>query len=222
MTYSEQPMLKRLSVLLTIFLLLPGFIYAQINNEDKPTEPHDILVHLQDESQIFYRTKGHVLLNFSDYIVNKRGFVSLPINIQPEVSLGKNITIGPVASYFQFKNTTTVEPAVTRIEDGNIKYHQLVVGVKGSYHFMPILQKASKKPLLVDYVDPYITAWVGYSWVFSHSSYANPLFISANQKLRGGAAIGVRTMVLPRFGFHVEAGFSSIGYGSFGITTIFN
>jgi hypothetical protein len=41
-----------------------------------------------------------------------------------------------------------------------------------------------------------------------------------NETIRAGAALGVRSMVLPRFGFFVEAGYSSYGYGSFGMTVV--
>jgi hypothetical protein len=96
------------------------------------------------------------------------------------------------------------------------------MGVKTSYHLLPAVQKIFKKPMLVDYVDPYITVWVGYSLMFSNSSHANPEFIAVNQKIRGGAALGVRSMVLPRFGLFLEMGYSSVGYGSFGLSVVLN
>ncbi|MDX2000786.1 MAG: hypothetical protein SFW35_00010 [Chitinophagales bacterium] len=173
----------------------------------------------QPKKMIAYRQPGAVTLHFSNYISHLHGVVSMPINLQPEVTVCKNFTVGPIFSYLQKKNTEEISETVTRINDGNVTYQHFTVGLKGSYHLLPLVQKAVRKPMLVDYVDVYVSAWGGYGFAFSHKSAASDLYMQANRTLRGGASIGVRSMVLPRFGFFAEGGYGSFGYLSFGLTT---
>ena len=197
--------------------------FAQISSGgDKPEKPADVVTEevQNDEKPVFYRDPGSFILSFSNIMVSKQRAVSMPINMQIEATAFKNFTIGPMVTYFMLKNTKQVEANQNQIQDGNLKYHQVMVGLRGSYHFMPILQKIIKKPMLTDYVDAYITGHVGYSMLFADGSKANMDFMDANQRIRGGAALGVRSMVLPRFGFFLEMGYTSYGYGSFGLTTV--
>ena len=197
--------------------------FAQISSGgDKPEKPADVVTEdVQDDLKpVFYRNPGSFILSFSNIMVSKQRAVSMPINMQIEATAFKNFTVGPMVTYFMLKNTKQVEANQNQIQDGNLKYHQVMVGLRGSYHFMPILQKIIKKPMLTDYVDAYITGHVGYSMLFADGSKANIDFMDANQRIRGGAALGVRSMVLPRFGFFIEMGYTSYGYGSFGLTTV--
>jgi hypothetical protein len=195
---------------------------AQISSgDDAPEKPAVVPAEEQvPDKPVFYRNPGSFIMSFSNIMVSKQRAVSMPVNLQIEATAFKNFTIGPMVTYFMLKNVKQVEPNQNRIQDGNLKYHQVMVGIRGSYHFMPILQKLIKKPMLTDYVDAYITGHVGYSVLFADGSKANMDFMDANQRIRGGAALGVRSMVLPRFGFFIEMGYTSYGYGSFGITTV--
>ena len=194
--------------------------FAQINAEDMPNSPVDSVGGETDHHLIFYRNKGSLALNLNNYLVNRTGIVSLPVMLGVDATVAQNFTIGPVFGYFQLKNTTKISDQLTQIRDEDMKYHQFVVGVKGSYHIMPLIQSLTNKPMLVDYVDVYISAWAGYSFMFGNHRAADVNFMRSETKIRGGAALGVRSMVLPRFGFFVEGGYSSMGYASFGLTTI--
>jgi hypothetical protein len=210
---------------LWIFCLCASFslsAIAQISSgDDAPEKPAVVPTEEQVlDKPVFYRNPGSFIMSFSNIMVSKQRAVSMPVNLQIEATAFKNFTIGPMVTYFMLKNVKQVEPNQNRIQDGNLKYHQVMVGIRGSYHFMPILQKLIKKPMLTDYVDAYITGHVGYSVLFADGSKANMDFMDANQRIRGGAALGVRSMVLPRFGFFIEMGYTSYGYGSFGITTV--
>ena len=203
---------------LLALLSLPA--YAQINNE-APEKPAVVPTETpEDAPSVFYRNKGSFALHFSNILVSKQRAVSMPVNMHIEATMVKNFTIGPTFTYFMLKNVKQVETNQNQVQDGNLKYHQLMVGLRGSYHLMPLFQKIIKKPMLIDYVDVYVTGFAGYSVIFADGKKANLDFMRANEKFRGGAAMGVRSMVLPRFGFFLEMGYSSYGYGSFGLTTI--
>lgn len=211
--------MKRLWIICLLGALwLPAF--AQINLE-APAKPAVVPTDVAPEApSVFYRNKGSFTLNISNIMVSKQRAVSMPVNLQLEATAAKNFTIGPVLTYFMLKNVKQVETNQNQVQDGNMKYHQLMLGLRGSYHLMPLFQKFIKKPMLIDYVDVYVTGFAGYSLMFANGKKSNLDFMESNEKFRGGAALGVRSMVLPRFGFFVEMGYSSYGYGSFGITTV--
>ncbi len=212
--------MKRLWIFCLIALLsMPAF--AQISNDEAPEKPAIVPTDAPEEKpSVFYRNKGSFTISASNIIIGKQRAVSMPVNLQIEATAFKNFTIGPMFTYFMLKNVKQVETNQNQVQDGNMRYHQLMVGLRGSYHLMPLFQKIIRKPMLTDYVDVYVTSFVGYSMMFANGSKANLDFMEANERIRGGAALGVRSMVLPRFGFFVEMGYTSYGYGSFGITTV--
>lgn len=202
-------------------------MFAQINADDVSDQfeapetevvPVDTDDKKQREHEIYYRYKGGMTLNINNYIVSKTGIVSMPVSLNLDYTVSPNFTLGPVFNYFQLKNTDKVSETQVQIKDGNINYHQFTMGLKANWHLMPLFQHLSKKPMLTDYVDVYVSAWAGYSMMFSGSDKANNQFMNRNEMIRGGVALGVRSMVLPRFGFFLEGGYSSVGYGSFGIS----
>ncbi len=208
-----------------IMLCLFGFTAsAQINADDvsdqfaQPIEETGKPEKEGRELEIYYRHKGGMALNMNNYIVSRTGVVSMPVSLNLDYTVAPNFTLGPVITYLQIKNADKVSETQVQIKDGNINYHQMIVGLKGNWHLMPLFQSMVKKPMLTDYVDVYVSAWAGYSLMFSGSEDANLEFMNKNEMVRGGAAMGVRSMVLPRFGFFVEGGYSSVGYGSFGIS----
>jgi hypothetical protein len=204
--------------LMTIGFILcciaPGF--AQVMGGKHPSEVKQALE--EKENTIAYRKLGAMMLNFSNYISHLNGVVSMPINLNPEITVCNNFTAGPLVTYLQRKNVQDISETALVINDGNINYHHLMVGVKGSYHLLPLIQKMIRKPMLVDYVDVYVSGWSGYSMVFSNKSDASIAHRRDTQTIRGGASIGVRSMVLPKFGFFAEGGYGSYGYMSFGLT----
>ncbi len=205
-----------------LFALLSLPSVAQINDgNEAPEKPVLVPTDAPEEApSVFYRNKGSFTLSVSNIIVSKQRAVSMPVNLQLEATVAKNFTVGPMFTYFMLKNVKQVEANQNQVQDGNLKYHQVMAGLRGSYHLMPLVQKIINKPMLVDYVDVYVTGFAGYSFMFADGKKANWDFMEANQKFRGGAALGVRSMVLPRFGFFLEMGYSSYGYGSFGLTTV--
>ena len=217
--------MRSLLTILTILLL--GFAAsAQINVE--PMEPQAQAPQNGPTDQgedkdtkhlpVFYQNPGKMAFNFNNHLLTKTGTASMPISLSVDVTTVKNLTLGPTFSYYQLRNTTPTKPSQDKINDKNTKYHMFIVGLRSTYHIMPSIQKIINKPLLVDYVDVYISAWGGYSFMFANTSAASLDFMRANEKIKGGVALGVRSMVLPRFGFFVEGGYGSLGYASFGIT----
>jgi len=199
--------------LITVLLIIAGVspAFAQVVT---PT----ISKQKMSDSAVYYRQQGAFVINISNYMLNPAGTVSMPVNVGFDATVFKNFTLGMICTYLQMKDIIVVNDHETLITDGNLNYNQLTVGVKASYHLMPVIQKLVNKPLMTDYVDVYVSGWGGYSMMMAGGHEANVEFMEQNEKFRGGAALGVRSMVLPRFGFFVEAGYSSDGYMSFGLT----
>lgn len=211
--------MKKFLIIALIMSLFSMAGMAQINADDMPETPVTA-VDSADHHPIFYRNKGSMALSLNNHIVSRTGIVSLPVSLVVDATVVPNLTLGPVFTYLQMKNTTKINEQTTQIRDQDMKYHQMIVGLKGSYHIMPLIQSITNKPMLVDYVDVYLTAWAGYSFMFANHQASDVDFMRKEQKVRGGAGLGVRSMVLPRFGFFVEAGYASTGYASFGLTTV--
>jgi hypothetical protein len=74
------------------------------------------------------------------------------------------------------------------------------------------------KKLGREYFDLYVGSWAGYSITNSNHNLANEDVVKGTQKFRGGALMGVRSMIVPRFGLFMELGYTSYGIGSFGCT----
>lgn len=211
--------MKKLLIIGFVMALFSVAAMAQINADDTPESPVT-KVDSADHHPIYYRNKGSMALSLNNHIVSRTGIVSLPVSLGLDATVVPNFTMGPMVTYLQMKNTTKISEQTTQIRDQDMKYHQVVVGMKGSYHIMPLIQNMTNKPMLVDYVDVYLTAWAGYSFMFANHAASDVDFMRKEQKVRGGAGLGVRSMVLPRFGFFVEAGYNSTGYASFGLTTV--
>jgi hypothetical protein len=115
-----------------------------------------------------------------------------------------------------------VAQSITKYENIDVRYNQYMAGVRADYHLTSALEKLIKKSIGKDYFDLYVGAWTGYSFTSSNHRLANDDVINATQKLRGGALMGVRSMIVPRFGLFLEVGYSSYGMGSFGCTVRFD
>ncbi len=95
-----------------------------------------------------------------------------------------------------------------------------MVGLRGSYHFMPILQKIFNKPpcSLIMWMLTLPPMWA-IARFLQNGSKANMDFMDANQRIRGGAALGVRRWYCPASVFLLRW-IHLYGYGSFGLTTV--
>ena len=212
--------MKRLLVILCCALLIsPAF--AQVVTGNAPVAPvanGKKALKAFNDTVVYYQQRGTFILNLNNFIINQVGIVTMPVNLGFEATVAPGLTIGPMVSYLEMKNVKELNDHMARIDDHDMNYHLVTPAVRASYHFMPLIQRLSKKKLLTNYVDAYVTGWGGYSIAMASGENVNPSFVKANTTFRGGAAAGVRSMVLPRFGFFIEGGYSSFGYLSFGIT----
>jgi hypothetical protein len=175
-----------------------------------------------EENQIFCKKKGGVVLNLGNIMFTRMKTTSMPIVVNPQLTLFPNFTAGPVFSYFKFLNTEQVAKSVTMVENVDIKYNQFFVGFRADYHLTNIIEKMIKKDFGKEYFDLYAGIWGGYSFTSSGHRLANSDVINATQKIRAGIHAGVRSMIVPRFGLFMEVGYSSYGIGSFGCTVRFD
>ena len=168
----------------------------------------------------YYQRTGSVGLHFSNHMFQKNGAVMPVINFNTDITVARNFTIGPVLSFYQFKNGSVEAVNSTRWIGADIKYNQFFTGIKSTYHINHIIQKLMQKPFPRHIIDIYAFAWGGYSFVYSKHPEADSKLMADNQKVRYGIGFGARTIVIKWFGFMIEGGYSSYGYASFGISFI--
>jgi len=168
--------------------------------------------------QIFNEKKGGAILNVGNIMFTRMNTVTMPLSVNAQITVLPNFTVGPVFSYFKFLNAEQVAQSMTKYENVDVRYNQYMAGVRADYHLTAALEKLIRKSIGKDYFDLYVGAWTGYSFTSCNHRLANQEVIDDTQKLRGGALMGVRSMIVPRFGLFLEVGYSSYGIGSFGFT----
>jgi hypothetical protein len=205
--------MKRKIIVGICFLIL-GFVYVNAQGIS--------VVKPEEQSQLFSEKRGSVILNISNIMFTRMNTTSMPVVVNPQITVLPNFTVGPVFSYFKFLNSEQVAKSVTMVENVDIKYNQFMVGFRADYHFTHVIEKMVRKDFGKDYFDLYAGVWSGYSFTSSGHRLANAEVIKATQKLRSGVHVGVRSMIVPRFGLFMEVGYSSYGIGSFGCTIRFD
>lgn len=172
----------------------------------------------ENKSSFYAHQKGSIVLHVNNQMFSGAKVSSMPLVVSGEMTWLKNFTAGPLFGYFRFIESKKIAKNITGIENSNVKYHQIFFGVRANYHLTETLEKIIKKNVGKDYFDLYVGVWGGHSWAFSNSSQAKSSVADNNEKFRAGLIIGVRSMVTKRFGLFMEAGPSSFGKASFGMS----
>ena len=196
---------KRLSYFL-FFALLPCLSFAQnwkYGNGFKQTP--------------FYKKPGSITIHVNNFMFSGRKVATPPVNLNIAVTPFKNVTLGPVVTYFQFKQSEFEAINATRWINPEISYHEMMAGFRAEYHLNDLLQTMMRRRIPQHIIDVYAAGWGGYSFVWVNHSNAEQDLVTANEKFRGGASIGARSLVLKWLGFSLEGGYSSYGYCSFGL-----
>ena len=170
----------------------------------------------------YYQRTGTFVIHVSNHMFHKDKPVTVPVSFNPEVTIFRNLTLGPLFSYFQFKNASAEGPNATRWTGSHIRYHQFLAGVKSNYHLNPMFERIFERPIPNEIIDIYLSAWTGYSFVMVKDSDADADLVNSNKKIRGGVGLGFRSMIFPFLGVSLEGGYSSFGYASFGLTFVVN
>lgn len=165
----------------------------------------------------FYEKPGSITLHFSNHMFSGRKVATPPLNFSPQVTAARNFTLGPVITYFQFKNASFEAVNATRWVNPDIRYHELMAGLRAEYHFTGLMEKIINRKIPHYILDLYAGGWGGYSFVFVSHADADKNLENANERARMGMVLGARSLVLKWMGFSIEGGYSSYGYCSFGL-----
>ncbi|HXH18111.1 MAG TPA: hypothetical protein VNJ07_03420 [Chitinophagales bacterium] len=187
-------------------LMLPLLSLAQIRKQTNGT----------DEIPFFKKT-GSITLHLNNYMFSGRKVATPPFNLIAEITAAKNFTVGPMFTYFQFRRSEFEAINATRWVNPEIRYHELMAGVKAEYHLNAVIEKIIQRKIPHHFIDTYTAGWMGYSFVKTNAANADEALIAENKGIRGGIGIGARSLVLPWLGFSLEGGCSSYGYCSFGL-----
>lgn len=200
--------------ILTFLVCLSVFAISAQEYEKRPQE-----LSKDQNQELYYQHPGKFSLHLSNFMFGNVKSVSMPISINPQVTIFKNFTAGPTFTYFKSKYAYNAAHNVQVWENSDEVYRSLMPGLKGEYHLMPLLDKMTNKPIKAMYVDLYVHSWVGYQFVLGDfGTRENPNYKDQYQALRGGVGVGVRSMLLPFLGVFLEVGYSQVGYGSFGLS----
>ncbi len=192
-------------IIALFLLLLPFFSFSQVwkKGGDFTQAP-------------FYKRPGSIHLHLSNYMFSGRKTATPPLNFIPQVTIVKNVSAGPMFTYFQFRESEFEAVNSTRWVNPEIRYHEMMIGLKAEYHINWLIEKIIRRPI-PRFVDVYAAGWTGYSFVKPNSEKADEELVAANEKIRGGVGLGTRSLVLKWMGFSLEGGYSSYGYCSFGL-----
>ena len=195
--------------LLFILLFAPMLSWATAGSQD-------------DNSFIpYYRTQGSISLHLSNYMFSKRKVAMPPLNFSTQFTVVKNLTAGPMLTYFQFRRSEFEAANATRWINSEIRYNEMMGGVKVEYHFYSLVKKIfNRRNIRGNRIDLYTSGWAGYSFVWANDKDADQTLIDDNKTFRGGIGLGARTLVLKWMGFSLEGGYSSYGYASFGLVFV--
>jgi hypothetical protein len=182
------------------------------------TQAQGIQMMKENKYQLYTEKPGSVVVHLGNQMFNRMNTTSMPVTFTAEVTALPNLTVGPVFTYFKFVSWEQVAKSVTEYENVDVKYNQYFVGLRANYHLTPFLEEMFNKKLGREYFDLYVGSWAGYSITNSNHNLANEDVVKGTQKFRGGALMGVRSMIVPRFGLFMELGYTSYGIGSFGCT----
>lgn len=200
-------------LLLVLLFGLSFFLQAQ-EYEQRPEK-----IDASNFKLLYYQNPGSISLHFSNFMFGDVQSVTMPVSLNPQVTAFKNFTVGPSFTYFKSKYNYNAAHNVQVFENSKKNYRSLMPAIKGEYHLTPLLDKLTRKPIQAMYIDIYVQSWIGYQFVMGEGgTREKPNYKDEFQAWRGGAALGVRTMLLPFMGIFLEVGYSKIGYGSFGLS----
>lgn len=165
----------------------------------------------------FYQRPGCVHLHLNNYMFSGRKVATPPLNFTAAVTIAKNLSVGPILTYFQFRRSEFESVNSTRWVNPEIRYHEMMIGLKAEYHINSLFEKIIRWKIPRHFIDTYAAGWGGYSFVKCASYLAEEELITDNEKFRGGIGLGARSLVLKWLGFSLEGGYSSYGYCSFGL-----
>ncbi|MCH8330545.1 MAG: hypothetical protein IH946_04065, partial [Bacteroidetes bacterium] len=145
---------------------------------------------------------------------------SSPLFINPEFTVAENLTVGISITRHQYKHflqEDTIDYVVEWPEENNeVVYSNLIVGLKGSYHFTGFLHKMIK---LNKKYDIYVSGFAGYNLTSASGTDSTDEF--EKEAFRAGISVGGRYLYSDHLGFFLEYGFNSFNSGSFGISLMF-
>ncbi|GIV33848.1 MAG: hypothetical protein KatS3mg031_1383 [Chitinophagales bacterium] len=198
-------MITKKPLLLLLLAVLPLFVFSQSWKQKKVLKPAS-----------FYTRPGTIALSVHNTMFSTRKTAMPPVSIMSQVTATRNFTLGPVLTYFNFRQYAYESVQATRWINQDVRYHECMIGLRAEYHIPDLLQRCISRPIPVHYIDVYIFAWSGYSFVRSSHARASAEVIAEHQQVRVGAGLGARSLFLRWMGLSLEGGYGSYGYCSFG------
>lgn len=103
---------------------------------------------------------------------------------------------------------------------GSYRFKSLHLGIRGSFHFMKLVEEEFDLGLLNEKFDVYITPWLGYNirsatWDGTGGGFSD---LKWKNRVQSGAQLGVRYFPKENIGFFTEWGGTPTSYSNWGIT----
>jgi hypothetical protein len=155
-----------------------------------------------------------------DFNSSERAGRSFPIFLSGEYGVNNTISVGPYVGYYFWKYRYVGNVAVDTNDQFMFKSHHTVVGLRGTYHMTPALEKLFKADMASEDLDIYITGLVGYE-LNSLTRTNNSEDMQGESKPVAGIVIGARYFLNYRFALFGELGPGTMGLASLGVTARF-
>ncbi len=134
-----------------------------------------------------------------------------PLTAALEFGVHENFSVGPYVGYASWNYDYT---------SFNYSWNFLAVGVRGSFHYVPVLNEALDLSLDEEKFDFYVSLLVGMEFqTFSGDEFGG-LFGDAygnNSRFRLGPVLGFKYKFNDKFGVYFEGGRGAFGYGTIGL-----
>ena len=170
----------------------------------------------------FYQKSFSFAINGGVNYLPSQRMTTVPLFINPEITLVENVTLGVLVMHYQYKHylqEDTTDYWTEWTEEGDdVTYTYTLFALKGSYHLTGLIAKAMNKESIKKY-DLYASLLVGYNITSAKGTNATPDF--EKETLRAGFAVGGRYIYSKNLGFFMEYGITSFAHGTVGISLIF-
>lgn len=145
------------------------------------------------------------------YVGNRTG-ITLPLSAAYETFVAEDISAGGFVGYTSFRYEYL---------DYNYKWTYLDFGIRGSYHYIPLLNELTDAEIDQEKWDFYVTVML----IFERRAYdSNEEFgynYSNTFNTSLGSVAGFRYKFSPSFAAYFEGGRGTFGYGNLGVTYMF-
>jgi hypothetical protein len=174
----------------------------------------------------YYQQTWFISLNGGVHFFQSQRTTFPPLFLQPEITVYKNITVGPQVLMYKYKDyvqyttdNSHLTGAKTIYPDDKTTYTHMFYGLKAAYHVNDMITKYLKFRMPKE-LDIYVAGLLGTNSVSvkSDSQFQEATAEAEEERMRGSIMLGAKVIRTNKLGGFVEFGYNDYGYGVFGLS----